>query len=232
MVRRIRHGASAGLLVWMTAGPGGPAAAQVPPGAGHGRRGGGRLRRGPRRAAGLGRTHRRNDPDGPARGHVARGRPDAGRSDARVCDAVRWRGAGTRGRCDAPVRERGDGVGVRDAPRGSGRQHRARHHGRRGGGAPRAADRRPPGRRPDAGADGAAAAHRLLRARLRGGVRRRPLPLRERGRRRAGAFHRRVPEPVGDRHGPRHPRRPQEGEHGPSMAAGSRRTTCFAPARS
>ena len=34
MVRRIRHGASAGLLVWMTAGPGGPAAAQVPPGPG------------------------------------------------------------------------------------------------------------------------------------------------------------------------------------------------------
>ena len=34
MVRRIRHGASVGLIVWMVAVSGGPAAAQVPPGPG------------------------------------------------------------------------------------------------------------------------------------------------------------------------------------------------------
>ena len=53
---------------------------------------------------------------------------------------------------------------------------------------------------------------RFLCRRLRCRLRRRPLSLRERRRRPARALPRCDPQPVGDRHGYRDPRRPQEGE--------------------
>ena len=214
MVRSMRHGFGCGLTMLIAAAGAAPAAAQVPPGtAGNA----------VPVVVGAGTTPAEIQAwdariDGMIRtGELVvmsrTGGPGALRPDARVRGPVRRGRARARGGRDAAVRARRHGVGARHAAREPGNRHGGGDHGGRGRGPPGAADGRPAGRRLDPGADGAAAADRLLRPRLRRGPRRRPLLLRRRGRRPPRARRRRVPAPVGDRHRHRDPRRPQEDEH-------------------